>query len=174
MAKRRAGMVSWAQRCARPVGIPVGRPRGRKRAGCNYEKELACALPEAEHGVWWEFRDQFGRAVCQTDLVLDLPLRGMVVVLEAKYTWTPAGQEELSGLYLPVLSKALGKPVLGVVVCRALTTTTPKAAICSDLDSAIDRAARGLPAVLHWFSGPLRTRRQAATSVPLVHLTPLA
>lgn len=167
MAHREVSGLQWAVPCARPGCIPRSRPRGAKAAGLRYERELAKALPQAKHGQWWEFRDARGRGFCQTDLLL--PLGTGTLVLEAKYTWTPEGHSQLERLYLPVVRKAGHSWAVGVVVCRALLPSTPREAICGSLGEAYSRAALGLPAVLHWFSGSLKPQ---AEELMRCHLAP--
>lgn len=157
MTRAIQGLISAAP-CARPKGIPHGRPRGRKAAGLRYERALARALPEATHGQWFWFQDAFGPGHCQTDLLIPGP-GGAIVVLEAKYTWTQAGHEQIARLYKPVLERAYRRQVCGLVVCKVLTGDTPRDWVCRDLETATARALSGLPTVLHWIGvglGPLR------------------
>ena len=121
---RQINRLSWAKQSpSRPPGIGVTRARGAKAAGVRYERLLAKAVPKAQAGVWWEFVDSAGHGWCQTDLVLIG--RDGALVLEAKYTATDRAWEQLEGLYLPVVSAALGRPCWGVQVCRVLTPEMP-------------------------------------------------
>lgn len=151
---RRIRGLRWARRAdGPPPGLPRSRPRGAKAKGLRYEKALAAALPRALHGVWWQFEDANGPGWCQTDLLLRSPWG--LVVLEAKYTWVPEGHSQLGELYLPVIGLAMGETPLGVVVCHTLRMgmwATP----CDRLDDALDLAAGGEAAALHWIGvGPL-------------------
>lgn len=159
MSFRTVQGLNWARVCDRPGNLPVSRPRGAKAAGVRYERELARALPAAKHGQWWEFQDRAGVGHCQTDLILEQPWG--VLVLEAKYTWTEVGHGQIERLYKPVLSKALGVPVFGLVVCKVLTPGVPKASLCRDLAEAADSAWRGRQTVLHWIGGSLGPLRPA-------------
>jgi len=114
--------LKWAKILEkRPRAIPEAkRVSGAKLAGLRYERALAKSLPLA-HGVWWEFEDRNGPGWCQTDFVGTSG--AWVVVLEAKWTWTHEAEEQLFGLYLPVVAKALRVPlgrVIPVVVCKKL------------------------------------------------------
>lgn len=108
---------------ANTCGVPqhangVHRPRGAKAHGVRYENLLAKGVPLARHGQWFQFIDRDGHGTCQTDLLLEFP--ELVVVLEAKYTWTIMGHVQVERLYKPVVEKAFGKPCVGLVVCKAL------------------------------------------------------
>lgn len=146
------GLIS-AKASARPPGMPKSRARGAKAAGLRYERELAKALPQAKHGQWWQFVDRNGPGYCQTDLLLKTELG--LFVLEVKYTWTPAGHEQLRKLYKPVVEKALGQPVHLVQVCKRLTTEVPRDSVRLELSEALALAANGWPAVLAWIGGSL-------------------
>lgn len=141
------GLV-WARPCARPQGIPISRPRGAKQAGLRYERLLASALGEnAIHGQWFEFMDANGHGYCQVDLMLRTQQE--IVLLEAKYTWTMRGHRQLEQLYLPVVTKALNRPCVGIVVCKKLIPGMPMAAT-GDLGIAIAGARHGIRTVMHW------------------------
>lgn len=153
---RRVYDLRWARAAARPVGLPVGRPRGAKAAGIRFERAVAAGLPKAKHGLWWEFEDGAGRGVCQTDLVI--VGADQVLVLECKYTWTEEAWEQLRGLYLPVVAMALGRPALGLQVCRMLRPG------CSDrvvheLKAGFGLALEGHRVAWHWTGlAPLEPR----------------
>lgn len=153
MRARQISGLLWAGVCERPRSIPVSRPRGRKAAGVRYERELAKALPAALHGQWFQFQDRNGPGHCQTDLLLETD-QGLAI-LEAKYTWTEHGHRQIEGLYKPVLIKAFRREVLGLVVCRVLTPDVARGEVCSDLPTALARAASGRRTVLHWIGQDL-------------------
>lgn len=150
MSYRQISGLEEAQPCSWPSCIPRPRARsGAKAQGLAYERALAKALPQALHGQWFEFRDQAGPGWCQPDLVLDLGTT--LVVLEAKLRWVPEARGQVEWLYLPVVSRALGKPAVGLVVCKVLVPGIPQGTrVRGDLTSAIRDAAAGLPTVLHW------------------------
>lgn len=111
--------LQYAHQCPTPQHAQgVRRPRGAKAHGLRYEKSVAKALPLAAHGRWFQFLDANGIGTCQTDLLLEF--KDLVVVLEAKYTWTLTGHVQVERLYQPVVAKALGKPVVGLVICKNL------------------------------------------------------
>lgn len=153
--------VKWAELRDEGPGFGVKRARGAKAAGLRYERALAKALPGARHGQWIEFFDANGHGWAQCDFLLSR--RGELVVLEAKYSWVVEGHLQLELLYLPLLEKVLGQRPLGIVVCKNLTPTSPRAS--AGLDDAIARARRGGRSVLHWIGvGPLSL---AGEGVPL-------
>ena len=89
-----------------------------------------------------------------------------LAILEAKYTWTSLGHSQIELLYRPVVEMALGRRVIGVVVCKVLVPGLVQAgvAVCSDLPSALAAASQGIRTVLHWIGvGALVPRR----TVPL-------
>lgn len=149
--------LKWARRLdAKPDSIPTSRPRGAKRHGVKYERDFAKALPEAEHGVWFEFFDSNGHGHCQPDLFLRVG--ETIVVFECKYTWTEVGHWQVMRLYKPVLEATYGLTVVPVVVCKNLVPGAPKST--PSLESAIRAAilSSGRQAtVLHWLAGPLWT-----------------
>jgi len=141
--------LEWAQKAERPPGMPIGRPRGAKAVGVRYEKALAKALPGMVHGQWWNFRDRNGNGYCQTDFVLDR--EDFALVLEAKYTWVLAGHTQLRDLYIPVVGRALAKPVFGIVVCRNLIPGMPDVVRVTDSQTEAARlASQREYVVLHW------------------------
>lgn len=85
-----------------------------------------------------------------------------IAVLESKYTWTEAGHIQIGRLYVPVVEKAYGVPVFGLVVCKVLTVDVNPAWVCRDLASAIRSAASGRKTVLHWIGTGLEPLRLAA------------
>lgn len=148
---RAAKGIYFAQRLAyRPPSIPIGRPRGAKAAGIRYEKALGKALGSfAEHGPWFQFRDKGGFGHCQPDYLIELP--SVVVVLECKYTWTLAAYVQIEALYGPVISFALGKPVIGLQVCKRLLPEAQKhSKITGMLGNGLILANSGSRVTLHW------------------------
>lgn len=170
--------LKWARALdARPSCIPVGRPRGAKAAGLRYERALAAALPGAKHGQWFEFEDLAGRGYCQVDLLLDSGLRkdslGRVklLILESKYTWTFEGHQQIEGLYRPVVERAYGCSVLGIVVAKRLIPGVQGIArICGGLEEAIAAGAGGGRVVLHWLGKGALTHgpKGAASGAPYI------
>lgn len=151
MSKHRqiSGLISAKTLDIRPKSIPLSRPRGIKAKGIGYERELEKAIPVAKRGQWFEFKDSRGWGYCQPDFLLEG--KNSIVVLEAKYTWTLDGHLQIEELYQPVVEKASGKNVLGIVVCKRLVTEMPRnLEIFQNLLSAVESAKRGKRAVLHW------------------------
>lgn len=147
---RQVADLHWDNCVRKPPGVPLKRqPSRAQRAGIRYEQSLAEAIPIADHGVWWHFADRNGPGWCQTDLII----RGLRadLVLEAKYTYTDEAWDQLEGLYLPVVAKALRRPTLGIQVCkRFLSGVGPSVAVANDLPAAIAYAQEGRRTVLHW------------------------
>lgn len=150
--------ILWARRCERPAAIPARRARGAKAEGLRYEAALAKALPGCAHGWWFEFEDTTGRHFCQPDiLIIGL---SSVLVLEAKLTWTSDGEAAIHRLYRPVLQEALGRRVVGAVVCRRLPRWHA-GPIAHSLDEAA-AAAQHTVSCWHWLPNtPTRVRRAA-------------
>lgn len=137
-----------ARAIPRPSVIPRGRPRGAKRHGLRYERDFAKAVgASAVHGQWFEFEDAAGKHYCQTDVILDIG--PAIVIFECKYTWVPEAAAKLEGLYRLVVEMAMGKPTLGVVVCKKLVRGLAEP-IAAELPTAIALARPGRPSVLHW------------------------
>lgn len=151
-----------------PGSIPKPRPRiaSSKWKGLAYEKALAKALPGAVHGQWFEFIDSSGKARCQVDVLVEG--EALVLVIEAKLSWVPEAQAKLNGLYLPVVTKALAKPVIGLVVAKNISRQTLAAGwISRDLREAVAMLKDGSsPVTLHWSgSGPLLHSTSPAHSI---------
>jgi len=115
----------WAAECQPPAFAGKARPRGAKALGLQYERQLAAAFPHGRAGQWFSFVDANGSGYCQPDLLLVLPEGPLV--MECKLTWVPEAHSQLTQLYLPVVSMALGKPARGLVVCKHLTPSAPEA-----------------------------------------------
>jgi hypothetical protein len=134
--------LRWARKIeGKPAFIPLSRPRGAKGEGMRYERALAKGLgAKFRYGMWWEFKDDGGIGVCQTDFF------GMAkqwaILLESKLTWTMDAEEQLHGLYIPVVAMALDIPrsqVLPIVVCKYLTRSASRP-VCDTLKEAIQQA----------------------------------
>lgn len=148
--------LAWARPLpARPSVIPgAKRLRGTKALGIRFEKTVSKALgPLAHHGQWFEFWDKNGRGFCQPDIVFSC--QGNVYVLEVKLTDIEKASAQLTELYLPVVSMALGTPARGIIVTKYLTRTTPKNLIADCLKSAIAQTQKTIP-ILHYIgTGPI-------------------
>jgi hypothetical protein len=144
----------------RPSFIPAGRPRGVKALGVRYERSLARSMPWMTPGQWWRFVDGEGEGWCQTDLIVE---RGnFSLVLEAKLSWVAEGHSQLEKLYKPVVERALGKPMLGIVVTKYLKPNIPRwVKVEGDFESALRASAAGRPSVWHWLGGDCAGGREA-------------
>lgn len=156
-----------ASECGRPKCIPSRRARGVKALGVRYENRVAKAMSWARQGVWFEFLDGLGRAWCQPDLIWD---QGeFVVVGEVKHSWVEEAQVKLSGLYLPVVAKAFGKPARGLVVCKNLKPQVRNSYTKLASAMALLEASPQTIPTLHWIGqgtivnplndGPILARR---------------
>lgn len=94
------------------------------RLGISFEKKVDKALKQSvkspiEHNPWFSFTDRTGLNFCSPDFVL--PLEESVVVIEVKYTYTPAAIDQLKKLYLPVVRKIYDRDAFGLILCKNLT-----------------------------------------------------
>ena len=120
--------------------------------GVSYEKRLAKKIPKAKHGLWFEFCDAYGRGFCSPDLVLERT--NAIIVIEAKLSNYPEAIAQLSGLYVPILSRVYGKPVLPLVALKYLNPNSPLDRVFGTLREAIN-CKHEYP-ILHWIGrGPL-------------------
>ena len=143
------GLV-YAARCLRPAHIPKSRPKGSKAAGLRYEKALSAAIPLAEHGQWFEFKDLNGPGHCQMDLIIEGQKR--IVVIECKLTDVDQGMRQLHELYFPIVEKVWpDKKPLGIVAARHLSKCPDTKLVETSLKGAILRAeTQKIIPVLHW------------------------
>jgi hypothetical protein len=134
--------LRWARPLeGKPAFIPGSRPRGAKAEGLRYERSLAKGLgSKFRCGMWWEFRDDGGIGCCQTDFFGKA--KQWIILLETKLTWTPEAEEQLYGLYVPVVAMAMQVPrsqVLPIVVCKYLTREAERP-ICFTLKEALEQS----------------------------------
>jgi hypothetical protein len=71
-----------------------------------------------EKTPWLDFLDDDGWHLCQPDGILRTDAGVFVLEMKLRQNWQ--GYEELRHLYLPVVSRYLGAPVRGLLVCWAL------------------------------------------------------
>lgn len=157
MGHRVASILQIARPCERPAVLPKARLRGVKRQGLLYEDKFGKALAkqavstvwQCKLGTWFQFADENGSGYCQTDALIENS--GHVVIFECKLTDTEKGRSQLSRLYIPVLTKATGKQVFGVVVTRHLTRESKPEHVRHSLRNAIEYAmdCNVIP-TLHW------------------------
>jgi len=137
--------LEWARTCEHPRCIPkTRRLYGAKAAGIRYEKSVAKAIPGAIRGQWFEFYDANGHGYCQTDVLVIG--KANTLVIECKLTDTEQAYEQLSRLYLPVVSMAFERHVIGLVVVRHLTKTSPRARVHENIIEAISLGG----GLVHW------------------------
>lgn len=132
--------------------MPISRLRGAKRYGLTFEKAFGKALTkrwpkQVLSGQWFQFGDVNGSGYCQPDLLL--VFSNEVVIFECKLTDTEQGRSQLAKLYYPVVEKALGRAVKGVVVVRHLTQETQMKNVVDDIGLAMLHPAEIIP-TLHW------------------------
>ena len=144
--------LSEASACAGPKGLRGARTAAQK-FGLRYEK-LVAKRTEGLHGQWWKFTDINGSGYCQTDVVLTLD--GKAYVLEVKLTNVEEAYDQLRALYVPVVSLALRKPAVGIIVVRHLTPTALGKDIYTTLGNAMTYATPREFPIVHWIGrGPL-------------------
>jgi hypothetical protein len=135
---------------ARPPFIPVSRSRGVRALGRAFERKVAKAFPDANHGQWFQYVDENGIGYCQPDLFL---LTDPIWVLEVKLTDVAEARSQLLGLYFPVLRHVFQREVRGAVVVKHVS----KVSLGSQIVENFDQASK-LPdiPVIHWRGvGPL-------------------
>ena len=153
MTCRKISSLLWAKEGKNPWPKRKRLPKGSKGIGLSYEKALAKALPQAEHGLWFEFCDRFGTGFCSPDLVLIGT--GKILVLEAKLTNYPEACEQLERLYLPVLEQVYKRPVLGAVVLKYLGPRTDISLVRTKVSDLLNFPKGTFP-ILHWLGrGPI-------------------
>lgn len=135
----------------------------RARSGVLYERAFAHALflarpPGAtiNRNPWFAYQDARAREetkFCCPDVIAFSPEDEFVTVFEVKRTWIPEAALKLQELYLPVVSRALGIPAVGVVVCKNLVPEAPRPATTISLSML----KRPNPGLYHWITNtPVR------------------
>lgn len=134
--------------------FPAPKPRlPAKVAGVRFERAVA-KRTQGSHGLWWRFIDDNGEGFCQTDVVLSFD--GGVVILECKLTEVREARRQLGGLYVPVVSLALGKPAKGIVVARHLTRESDLSNVRASIGAALEDASESFFPTVHWIGkGPI-------------------
>ena len=138
------GLIS-AGPCFPPTFARKVRSKGAKAAGLRYEREVAMALPSALHGQWFTYLDANGQAYCQPDLIF--VTRQEILVLEVKLKWTPKALDQLTYLYLPILSHVYARPVRAAVITKILTPSSPPP--CHTIAEALLSPSHIIP-LIHW------------------------
>jgi hypothetical protein len=124
--------LTKAERARTRYAVPVPSSPAAK-LGLTYERKIGRELVmhvnrgnfvKLEHNPWFTFYDSFGIGNCCPDFLL-WGTSG-IVVIEVKLTWVAEALDKLHELYCPVVSVALGIATRPLVICRSLTSETPK------------------------------------------------
>lgn len=150
---RKIESLRWANKCEAPDFIPSPHLRGSAAAGLRYERAFHSAVGGIR-GQWFEFEDFNGAGWCQTDVILG------DVIFECKLSWTWDAIKQLTWLYIPVVEKALGKKMRGVVVTRNLrgVQAVPIARSLREARKLMELTP--IP-VLHWLGAPAQLGKAA-------------
>lgn len=125
--KIRRDSLIFAEICqVGPFGAKAPRRKGAKARGLTFERKIGKKLLSAPKawgglraGTWIRFEDCGGPGWAQPDFFFLGESR--IVLLEAKLTETPAGWEQLWGLYAPLLMEIFpSREIICVQVCQNL------------------------------------------------------
>ena len=130
---RMAVGITGAHRATRK--FPKPKPSNiAAKVGLRYEARVGRELnihikpnrfERLEHNPWFTFYDTYGMSNCCPDFLLWFDNR--VIIVEVKLTWVEVALVKLLELYCPVVSVAFDCPVLPLVICRNVTSKSPKA-----------------------------------------------
>ena len=67
-------------------------------------------------GQWFAFYDDSGPGYCQIDHYILLP--GFIILVECKLTQTEKAEYQMEKLYVPILHKVYGVPVISLQICK--------------------------------------------------------
>lgn len=154
--RRISGLLSARRLDCRPPSIPIGRPRGAKAAGMRYqrlvEKALLAAFPGSglDVGPWFEFTDSAGRGYCQPDALMYNITDDSYMIIEIKLSNFQAAEAQITELYKPVIERAIGSRVSGMIVLKNLSPEVPAARIFDDFRRAMVCAQCEWFPVWHW------------------------
>lgn len=100
--------------------------------GLKYErsviKMLKSILPqtmELENNVWFYYKTETEKSACSTDVIIFDKEFGFIIVVEIKFTWTPAAIQKLKELYCPVVTKVFNLPTKPLVIVKNLIPGCP-------------------------------------------------
>ena len=151
-----------------PAPAPISKVKGVKALGLRFERSLAKALPGSLHGQWWEFEDALGYGLCQTDLIYPFhlePSPATIAVIEIKYTLVPGAHSKLSSLYMPIVRRATGCRVAGIVIVKNLDPRFRRGRIFTSLRPATEAALEtSYPSLIQWSGQSLLPARVAPSS----------
>lgn len=133
---RRISGLRHAELTTNPWG-KVPRARGARAQGLRFERSLGKTLPGAVQGQWLRFIDNAGPGHCCPDWLF--VARGTLYVVECKLTDWDQAQEQLYGLYVPVLRLLWSGPVQGITAAKHLSPATRRDAIVTTWDDAMQR-----------------------------------
>ncbi len=165
MSRKLSGLI-WAKHSPLPPKAYNSRPRGTKALGLRYEKKVAAAIPDAEHGKWFTFQDRNGYGWCQIDLLFSR--RGQLYVVECKLSDYWAARSQIDWLYRPILEEVYQTKVKGIVVQKVLRGDAPKQLIHGSMVEAMQAHNGQVPPIVHWLGHDkklLRPDRAAVLSM---------
>lgn len=96
------------------------------RKGQKYEKRVIKELQQqaSERGVevlanqWFEYDDGTDERICEVDALLYD--KEAVYPIEIKYTWSVGAEQELMGLYVPVISAFMNnRPIKPIIIAHS-------------------------------------------------------
>jgi len=127
-------VIISAQRCPR-----LHRPSRSQKPGIvlglryerRFQKSLQKAITETDFQIefnpWFSYVDDIeGPNACSPDVLLHDPSGRFIIVIEVKYTWISSALPKLTDLYCPVVTKALNKSTVPLVVVKRLSPEAPK------------------------------------------------
>lgn len=139
--------------------LPPTLSKSLARQGVNYEKQFARALIAASPlgakincNPWFKYKTvEDNGLLCSPDIISFSTEDEFITVFEVKRTWTPEAAIKLRELYCPVVSRALGLPAVGVVVCKNLVPESPRPS------TSISLSMLSNPGLYHWIgNAPVR------------------
>jgi len=130
---RMAVGLRWAARTTPTFAKARGTTLAQKD-GLRYEKKVGKELAKhvgaghfirLEHNPWFQFEDTYGASQCSPDFLLFGETE--LTIVEVKLTWVEAAIHKINDLYNPVISTALGRVAMPLLICRNLTKSSPPA-----------------------------------------------
>lgn len=114
--------VDWLED---PPFFPHKKLTAAQQAGLRFErkigKEVERLYPEHEIklGPWITYKDDSGRHIAQPDILI-VPEVGPVRLLECKLKYRPEAEGKVRKLYVPLITRLMGRPVAPFQVCKHL------------------------------------------------------
>jgi hypothetical protein len=140
---------------------PIPKPSSTwSKVGLAYERRVVSSLAEAGirllHNPGFEFEDDSGSNYCVPDIILP-NYDNKLIIIEVKLTYKVEAILKLRNLYAPVVSLALSRPVVCLVIAKNVTPNSPEpeltleSAICQSARSEIAAAGRpGVGFLVQW------------------------